>query len=329
MLSNLKVILQKYEYSLLLKIWGACSVIFLVAGIIITPAAEFTLRQIINTQQDNYDFVFITMNKFHTNSFFFVGNSMEMTAENGQRLNSEILMQSNFSNYNEDGFRGHTRVLASNEAAISVNLARRANLSIGDYLTVRYPASQEDIYVVVVDYFGDAFGIRRPHEEGSVIIIGYIPLVAENTRDFISFVDESVVLGDDFVYFVQNQWMLEISEKMRGLWTQTITNLFIPIILMSLLQLIACVIFVVWNCMSYYHRLLLNGRRISLVKNEIRIDCIIVALPIIFVSLLVNATIVYFRFGSVFSLVSAVLLIFQCFTVILSYQLCLRKIALK
>ena len=329
MLNNLKNILARYEYNLLLKIWGACSLIFLIMSVIMTPAAEFNLRQIINASQENYDFVFITLNRYHTNSFFFVGNSMELVTENGRRLNSEILMQSNLSEYNDGGFRQYTRILASYEIAISANLARRTNLNIGDYLIVRYPAFQEDMSIVVADIFNDAFGIRRPHEDGSVAIIGYIPLVAENTREFVSFVDESVVIGEDFVFFTQNQWMSEMVEKIRDLWIETITTLFIPIILLCLVQLFACLFFVVGSCSIYYHRLLLLGRRVFLVRNEIRIDCITVTLPIVFVSLFVNAAVVGFRFGSLFSFATVALLLFQCLTVVLSYRICLWKVSLK
>ena len=325
----LVVIVKRYEYKLLVQIWSVCVLIFTVMSIIVNlvpPESEFTVNQLINATQENYGHIIFTTHRYHTNCLYYAGNSVRLYAESGTNLQVEVLMQSNESIYDEYSFRRFTDILNSGEIAISRNIAVRNNLRIGDKITISYPAFYNDIQVVITDFFDDAFGIRRPHLNNGVAIMGYDHLIAENTHMFVSFVSYETILGDDFIFFTQNQGIIEMSEKIRLLWLDIVFAIVIPIVILCAIQLFACFFFVVKSCASYYNRHIMLGRRTASLKNEVRVDCLMIYLPIAVIAFLINTVVVRITLGHIFSYTALILFIFQCLTVFSSYRLTLRKI---
>ena len=298
-------------------------------GIIFLPAAEYNIKQLYFMIRENYAYVILTPHGYHSNCFYYVGSSMSLFSDEGRRLQAEVLMQSNDSGYNEYSFRRYTRRLSSYEIAISRNLAMRNRLILGDFVVVSYPAFPEDVRFVIADIFSDAFGIIRPHSSGGVAIIGNNQIVAENTPLFISFVGDDVMMGNDFIFFIQNQGIIDISEMIRDLSMSIFTGFAIPILIMCIIQLIICSFFILGNSASYYHRLLLFGRCLMSIKNEIRIDCIVVSLPIALATLVANLVTIRIALGYSFSHSALLLILLQCLTVIVSYRIILKKIAPK
>jgi len=91
---NFKAIVKGYEYIFLLKLWGICILIFSFMCIIISLGSEYNLKQLNHSLRENYDNIFFTTHRYHSNYFFHVGNSMDLFNNNGYKLQCEVLMQS-------------------------------------------------------------------------------------------------------------------------------------------------------------------------------------------------------------------------------------------
>jgi len=318
-------IINKYEYKLLLKLWCGCVLLFGVMGIIVSPVAEFTLKQLNNSLRDNYDYIFFTAHEYKSNNFYYVGNTMDIITSNGNKLQVEIIMQSDKSTYDELSFRQYTNILLADEVAISKNLALKNRLKIGDSIAISYPAFLNEIKVTVIEIFDEAFGLMRPHSKNNVVILGYNPLIAKNTSVFVSFVSDEAV-NNDYVYFTQNLKMIDVRDNTKTTAANTVTSLIMPIIILCFIQLFTCYIFTVRICASYYHGNLMFGRCVQLIKKEITIDCFVIYLPVALIALLINTFVIKISFGYVSNVSSMCLFISQYLTAILTRDLLLKRI---
>jgi hypothetical protein len=254
---------------------------------------------------------------------------MDLFSDNGYKLQCEVLMQSDKAIYNEYSFSRYTNTLSSDEIAISKNLAIKYGLKIGDYIIITYPAFSNEIRVEIVDFIDAVYGISRVYSQNGVVILGYNHVIAENTNIFICFISDEATKGSEHAFFTQNQGRVDVVENTNKLWIAIITSLIIPIIILCIVQFVVCYIFIAEKCASYYKRHLLLGRRISSIKNEVKIDCVMIFLPIALIAFLINTITVRITLGYVLSFSAIYLFIFQFLIFILSCKIISNKIARK
>jgi len=133
-------------------------------------------------------------------------------------------------------------------------------------------------------------------------------------------------MGSEHAFFTQKEGRIDVIENINKLWITILTSLVIPIIILCITQFVACHIFIVEKCASYYKRHLLLGRRVSYIKNEIRIDCTVISLPVALIAFLINTVTVRITLGYTLSFSAIYLFIFQCLIFILSCKIISNKI---
>ena len=140
---------------------------------------------------------------------------------------------------------------------------------------------------------------------------------------------DEATMGSEHAFFTQHQGRIDVVENINKLWITIIIWLIIPIIILCVTQFAVCYIFIVEKCASYYKMHLLLGRRISSIKNEIKIDCVMISLPTALTAFLINTITVRITLGYVLSFSAIYLFIFQCLIFILSCKIISNKVVCK
>jgi hypothetical protein len=325
--SILKAAIYTYECGWLLTFISFEIGLALLTSILTLPRSEYLLKRLILDLNSNYDYVITVSGSYRLNSLIDIKSSVQVYSESTP-VRCEVTMQDNSTIYDNSAFMRFIKILDSNEAAISKNLALSYGIKQGDVLTVCTPISEEKRIFIISDILQTSFGFKHPDIDNGIIILGYASEIASNYSERNIFIKEKVFDEDFQRYFTQST---DIKLKADVIKETAIELIVIQFIACSLVLVGCCFFNTVYEtvlCKTYYNKKLLAGETVKNIKREIKFDLMLINAPSLMIVIVSSFLILKIGQSVDFSVLELEFAIFQLLAVIVSYKIANRKLGI-
>lgn len=279
-------------------------------------------RQIDFNNSNKYDYIVLSENRYNRNDYCYYGTDAKFYTKNNKRIPAFVIMELN-SIYDSESLineniiiKGKYELLKENEIAISYNISKKFNLSIGDYIYFNDISLNQKIKNEIKYIFKSSYGLYDidVNNNYGIILMGFNKNYYDNIKSQIL-----ISLSKNSINTLN---FIEIYKKNRNYFSFSFYNIFL-IILISALYSFLYLILIIKNKSKKYESLIILGCKKKIISLKVIRDFILFSILsliflffVIIINLILNGLISLFTLSVIF----AILMIPTLFILILEIK---------
>ena len=282
-------------------------------------------RQIDFNNSNKYDYVALSENRYNRNDYSYYGTDAKFYTENNKRISALVIMEFNSIYDNEalinenNIIKGKYELLKENEIAISYNISKKFNLSIGDYIYFNNISLNQKIKNEIKYIFKSSYGLYDidVNNNYGIILMGFNKNYYDNIKSQVL-----VSLSKESINSNKILNFSEIYKKNTNYFSFSFDRIFL-MILISILYSFLYFILIIKNKSKKYESLIILGCEKKIIRLKVIRDFVLFSTLsfiflffVIIINLLLNGLISLFTLSIIF----AILLIPTFFILILEIK---------
>lgn len=281
-------------------------------------------RQIDFNNSNKYDYVALSESRYNRNDYCYYGTDAKFYTENNNKISAFVIMELNSIYDNEalindnNVIKGKYELLEENEIAISYNISKKFNLSIGDYVYFNNISLNQKVKNKIKYIFKSSYGLYDidVNNNYGIILMGFNKNYYDNIKSqiLVSLSENSINSNKILNFF-------EIYKKNTNYFAFSFYSLFLMIFIAALYTVLY-LIFIAKKSKKYKWLIIL-GRKKKTIRLYVIRDFILFSILsfifqffVIIINLILNGLISLFTLSIIF----AMLLIFPFFILILKIR---------
>jgi hypothetical protein len=282
-------------------------------------------RQIDFNNSVKYDYIAISDNRYNRNDYYYYEREAKFYTKNNKRIPAFVIMELN-SIYDSEALinenniiKGKYELLKENEIAISYNISKKFNLSIGDYMDFYNISLNQKIKNEIKYIFKSSYGLYDidVNNNYGIILMGFNKNYYDNIKSQVL-----VSLSKDTINSNKILNFIDIYKNNRNYFSFSFYNIFLMIFISAIYSYLYY-ISIIKNKSKKYESLIILGYEKKIIRLKVIRDFILFhMLSIIFlffviiINLILNGLISLFTLSIIF----AILMIPTLFILILEIK---------
>lgn len=282
-------------------------------------------RQIDFNNSVKYDYIAISDNRYNRNDYYYYERDAKFYTKNNKRIPAFVIMELNSIYDNEalinenNIIKGKYELLKENEIAISYNISKKFNLSIGDYIYFNDISLNQKIKNEIKYIFKSSYGLYDidVNNNYGIILMGFNKNYYDNIKSQVL-----VSLSKDTINSNKILNFIDIYKNNRNYFSFSFYNIFLMIFISAIYSYLYY-ISIIKNKSKKYESLIILGCEKKIIRLKAIRDFILFSILsliflffVIIINLILNGLISLFTLSIIF----AILLIPTLFILILEIK---------
>lgn len=268
-------------------------------------------RQIDFNNSNKYDYIVLSENRYNRNDYCHYGTDAKFYTKNNKRIPAFVIMELN-SIYDSEALinenniiKGKYELLNENEIAISFNLSKKFNLSIGDYIYFNDISLNQKIKNEIKYIFKSSYGLYDidVNNNYGIILMGFNKNYYDNIKSQVL-----VSLSKDTINSNKILNFIDIYKNNRNYFSFSFYNIFLMIFISAIYSYLYY-ISIIKNKSKKYESLIILGCEKKIIRLKVIRDFILFSMLsfiflffVIIINLILNGFISLFTLSIIFAI---------------------------